>query len=55
MTPSKALAGYDKRKSRVVKLGFFGGLSVEETVEVLQVPVETVHRDWKVVEGAAAP
>lgn len=43
----KALAGFDERKSRVVELRFFGGLSVQETAEVLQVSVETVHRDWK--------
>jgi RNA polymerase sigma factor (TIGR02999 family) len=43
----KALAGFDERKSRVVELRFFGGLSVEETAEVLHVSVETVHRDWK--------
>ena len=43
----KALAGFDERKSRAVELRFFGGLSVEETAEVLQVSVETVHRDWK--------
>jgi RNA polymerase sigma-70 factor (ECF subfamily) len=43
----KALAGFDERKSRVVELRFFGGLSVQETAEVLHVSVETVHRDWK--------
>jgi RNA polymerase sigma factor (TIGR02999 family) len=43
----KALADFDERKSRVVELRFFGGLSVEETAEVLRVSVETVHRDWK--------
>ena len=43
----KALARFDKRKSRVVELRFFGGLTVEETAAVLQVSVETVLRDWK--------
>jgi RNA polymerase sigma factor (TIGR02999 family) len=43
----KALAGVDERKSKVVELRFFGGLSVEETAEVLRVSVETVMRDWK--------
>ena len=42
----EALAGVDERKSRVVELRFFGGLSVEETAEVLSVSRETVKRDW---------
>jgi RNA polymerase sigma factor (sigma-70 family) len=42
-----ALAGNDPRKARVVELRFFGGLSVEETAEVLAVSPETVMRDWK--------
>ena len=42
-----ALAAVDPRKSQVVELRFFGGLSVEETAEVLKVSVETVMRDWK--------
>ncbi|MGH9845047.1 MAG: sigma-70 family RNA polymerase sigma factor [Blastocatellia bacterium] len=41
------LAGIDPRKSRVVELRFFGGLSVEETAEVLKVSSDTVTRDWK--------
>jgi RNA polymerase sigma factor (TIGR02999 family) len=47
----KALANFDERKSRVVELRFFGGLSVEETAEVLRVSVETVHRDWKLARA----
>jgi RNA polymerase sigma-70 factor (ECF subfamily) len=47
----KALADFDERKSRVVELRFFGGLSVEETAEVLRVSVETVHRDWKLARA----
>ena len=43
----EALATFDLRKSQVVELRFFGGLSVEETGEVLQVSPETVMRDWK--------
>jgi RNA polymerase sigma factor (TIGR02999 family) len=43
----KALADIDPRKSRVVELRFFGGMTVEETAEVLKISVETVHRDWK--------
>jgi RNA polymerase sigma factor (TIGR02999 family) len=41
------LAENDARKARVVELRFFGGLSVEETAEVLEVSPETVMRDWK--------
>lgn len=40
------LAEFDQRKSRVVELRFFGGLSVEETAEVLEISVNTVKRDW---------
>jgi RNA polymerase sigma-70 factor (ECF subfamily) len=43
----EALADVDERKSRIVELRFFGGLSVEETAEVLNVSRETVKRDWK--------
>src|SRR5262245_27059176 len=43
----KALETFDPRKARVVELRFFGGLSVEETAETLQVSADTVVRDWK--------
>jgi len=43
----KALAEMDPRKARVVELRFFGGLSVEETAEVLRVSPDTAMRDWK--------
>jgi RNA polymerase sigma factor (TIGR02999 family) len=42
----EALADVDERKSRVVELRFFGGLTVEETAEALNVSRETVKRDW---------
>jgi RNA polymerase sigma factor (TIGR02999 family) len=42
----EALATHDERKSRVVELRFFGGLTVDETAEVLKVSPETVMRDW---------
>lgn len=42
----KTLAAFDERKSRIVELRFFGGLSVEETAEVLNVSPTTVMRDW---------
>jgi RNA polymerase sigma factor (TIGR02999 family) len=41
-----ALARFDSRKSQVVELRFFGGLSVEETAEVLRISAVTVMRDW---------
>jgi RNA polymerase sigma-70 factor (ECF subfamily) len=40
------LAAEDPRKAQVVELRFFGGLSVEETAETLQISVRTVHTDW---------
>jgi len=46
-----ALAVVDPRKSRVVELRFFGGLSVKETADVLKVSEETVHRDWKLAKS----
>jgi len=46
----KALATVDERKSRVIELRFFGGLSVEETAEVLKVSPETVARDWRLAK-----
>src|SRR5215467_1772470 len=45
-----ALARIDERKSRVVELRFFGGLSANETAQVLGVSVETVLRDWKLAK-----
>jgi RNA polymerase sigma factor (TIGR02999 family) len=45
------LARVDARKSRVVELRFFGGLSVEEAAEVLEVSQETILRDWKLAKA----
>ena len=45
-----SLAKIDSRKSRVVELRFFGGLSVEETAEVLELSTETVLRDWRMAK-----
>jgi RNA polymerase sigma factor (TIGR02999 family) len=45
------LAVIDERKSRVVELRFFGGLSVEEAAEVLKVSPDTVMRDWKLAKA----
>lgn len=41
------LAGFDERKARVVELKFFGGLSLEETGQVLGVSLGTVEREWQ--------
>ena len=46
----KALAAVDERKAKVVELRFFGGLSIDETAEVLKVSVETVVRDWRLAK-----
>ena len=46
----EALAAVDARKSRVIELRFFGGLSVEETAEVLHVSPDTVKRDWRLAK-----
>jgi RNA polymerase sigma-70 factor (ECF subfamily) len=43
----RGLAAVDARMSQVVELRFFGGLSIEETAEVLKVSPETVMRDWR--------
>ena len=46
----RALAAIDARRSRVVELRFFGGLTVEETAEVLKLSPETVMHDWKLAK-----
>jgi RNA polymerase sigma factor (TIGR02999 family) len=46
-----ALAKVDQRKSRVIEMRFFGGLSVKETAEALHVSPETVMRDWKLAKA----
>ena len=46
----QSLSQMDPRKCRVVELRYFGGLSVEETAEVLRVSPETVLRDWKMAK-----
>lgn len=45
------LASFDPRKSRVAELRFFGGLSLKDTAEVLDVSVATVERDWQVARA----
>jgi RNA polymerase sigma factor (TIGR02999 family) len=45
------LARVDARKARVIELRFFGGLSVEETAEVLEISPQSVMRDWKLARA----
>jgi len=45
------LSQIDPRKGRVVELRYFGGLSVEESAEVLRISPETVKRDWKLAKA----
>ncbi len=45
------LADLDPRKSRVVELRYFGGLSLDETAEVLEISVMTVRRDWRAAKA----
>ena len=47
----KTLAAMDHRRGRVVELRFFGGLSVEETAEILKVSPETAMHDWKLAKA----
>jgi RNA polymerase sigma factor (TIGR02999 family) len=47
----QGLAKLDPRKARVVELRFFGGLSLEETAEALQVSTDTVGRDWRAAKA----
>jgi len=46
-----ALAALDPRKSQVVEMRFFGGLSAKEIAEVLKVSEETALREWKIAKG----
>jgi RNA polymerase sigma-70 factor, ECF subfamily len=47
----QSLAALDERKSRVVELRYFGGLSVEETAQVLDISPQTVIRDWNMAKA----
>jgi len=47
----EVLSKVDSRKARVVELRYFGGLSVEETAEVLRISPETAKRDWKMAKS----
>jgi len=45
------LASLDARRAQVIELRFFGGLSVEETADLLKVSRQTVMRDWKLARA----
>jgi RNA polymerase sigma factor (TIGR02999 family) len=45
------MAKMDPRKAKVIELRFFGGLSVEETAEVLKISAQSVMRDWKLARA----
>jgi RNA polymerase sigma-70 factor (ECF subfamily) len=47
----KTLAGFDPRKSQIVELKFFGGLSEEEIAEVMKLSLRTVQRDWSLARA----
>jgi RNA polymerase sigma factor (TIGR02999 family) len=46
-----SLSGIDARKSRVVELRYFGGLTIEETAEILGISPETAKRDWRMAKA----
>ena len=46
----KELARLDPQQSRIVELRFFGGLTVEETAEVLHLSNDTIKRDWRLAK-----
>jgi RNA polymerase sigma-70 factor (ECF subfamily) len=48
-----ALAAFDPQQSRIVELRFFGGLSIEETAEVIGISSATVKRDWSMAKARA--
>lgn len=47
----KQLAEYDETQARIVELRFFGGLTIEETAEVLNVSDSTVKREWRMAKA----
>jgi RNA polymerase sigma factor (sigma-70 family) len=46
-----SLTALDPRKGRVFELRYFGGMSVDEAAEALQVPPATVARDWRMAKA----
>ena len=47
----EGLAKHDERKSQVIEMRFFGGLSLDETAEALHISPDTVKRDWKLAKA----
>ena len=47
----QSLAAVDSRKGQIVELRFFGGLTVEETADVLEISPETILRDWRLAKA----
>jgi RNA polymerase sigma factor (TIGR02999 family) len=47
----EALAAFDERKSQIVELRFFGGLSEKEAAEVLKISPRTVRREWSMAQA----
>ena len=45
------LAALDERKSQIIELRFFGGLSMEETAEVMKISPSTVQREWRAAKA----
>ena len=50
-TEARELTVFDERKSKVMELRFFGGLSVEETAQTLNISVATVGREQRLAEA----
>jgi RNA polymerase sigma factor (TIGR02999 family) len=46
-----SLAAFDPRKSRIVELRFFGGLTEEETAEAMKIPLRTLQREWSLARA----
>lgn len=47
----KQLAEFDERKSRIVEMRFFGGLTEEETAEAMNIPLRTLQREWRLARA----
>ncbi|MGE0129637.1 MAG: sigma-70 family RNA polymerase sigma factor [Blastocatellales bacterium] len=45
------LASFDERKSRIVELRFFGGMTEEETAETMDIPLRTLQREWSLARA----
>ena len=46
----ESLAAVDPRKSRVIEMRYFGGMTVDETADALHVSTDTVKRDWRLAK-----